>query len=79
MLLIEVVASPTWDAVSQLTSTLSPLSPLTLSLTSLPAHLASICRQHSAPAPPSSLSAGLRCRCPRCGKGKLYNGFLALA
>lgn len=23
--------------------------------------------------------AGLTCRCPRCGKGKLYNGFLTLA
>lgn len=28
---------------------------------------------------PSSLSAGLRCRCPRCGKGKLFRGFLNLA
>jgi uncharacterized protein (DUF983 family) len=23
--------------------------------------------------------AGLTCRCPRCGKGKLYHGFLTLA
>jgi uncharacterized protein (DUF983 family) len=23
--------------------------------------------------------AGLTCRCPRCGKGKLYSGFLTLA
>jgi len=23
--------------------------------------------------------AGLTCRCPRCGKGKLFNGFLTLA
>jgi uncharacterized protein (DUF983 family) len=23
--------------------------------------------------------AGLTCRCPRCGKGKLFDGFLALA
>ena len=28
---------------------------------------------------PSSLSAGLRCRCPRCGEGKLFSGFLELA
>ena len=28
---------------------------------------------------PSTLSAGLRCRCPRCGEGKLFRGFLALA
>lgn len=28
---------------------------------------------------PSSLSAGLRCRCPRCGEGKLFSGFLKLA
>ena len=28
---------------------------------------------------PSSLYAGLRCRCPRCGEGKLYSGFLRLA
>lgn len=28
---------------------------------------------------PSSLSAGLRCRCPRCGDGKLFRGFLTLA
>jgi uncharacterized protein (DUF983 family) len=24
-------------------------------------------------------SAGLRCRCPRCGEGKLYDGFLKIA
>ncbi|MDO8901151.1 MAG: DUF983 domain-containing protein [Phenylobacterium sp.] len=29
--------------------------------------------------PPSSLSAGLRCRCPNCGQGKLFNGYLTLA
>jgi len=23
-------------------------------------------------------SAGLRCRCPRCGEGKLYDGFLKI-
>jgi uncharacterized protein (DUF983 family) len=28
---------------------------------------------------PSSLRAGLLCRCPRCGEGKLYAGFLRLA
>lgn len=28
---------------------------------------------------PTSLSAGLRCRCPRCGEGALYSGFLKLA
>jgi uncharacterized protein (DUF983 family) len=27
---------------------------------------------------PSPLLAGLSCRCPRCGKGKLFQGFLAL-
>jgi uncharacterized protein (DUF983 family) len=31
------------------------------------------------PAPHSSLSAGLRCRCPRCGQGRLFSGFLTLA
>lgn len=30
-------------------------------------------------AAPSALSAGLRCRCPRCGEGRLFKGFLALA
>jgi uncharacterized protein (DUF983 family) len=25
-----------------------------------------------------SVRAGLRCRCPRCGKGKLFRGFLTL-
>ena len=28
---------------------------------------------------PSSLEAGLKCRCPRCGQGKLFAGFLGLA
>jgi len=28
---------------------------------------------------PSSLSAGLRCRCPRCGEGHLFQGFLKIA
>ena len=30
-------------------------------------------------AEPSSLSAGLRCRCPRCGEGKLFRGYLKIA
>ncbi len=25
------------------------------------------------------LSAGLRCRCPRCGRGRLYDGLLTVA
>jgi uncharacterized protein (DUF983 family) len=29
--------------------------------------------------PVSPYSVGLRCRCPRCGKGRLFNGFLELA
>jgi uncharacterized protein (DUF983 family) len=29
--------------------------------------------------PLSSFRTGLRCRCPRCGEGKLFGGFLALA
>ncbi|MGR4866460.1 DUF983 domain-containing protein [Caulobacter sp. LARHSG274] len=28
---------------------------------------------------PSSLRSGLLCRCPRCGEGRLYAGFLRLA
>ena len=28
--------------------------------------------------PPSPFAAGLACRCPRCGEGKLFNGFLTL-
>lgn len=28
---------------------------------------------------PSTISAGLRCRCPRCGEGRLFSGFLTLA
>jgi len=28
---------------------------------------------------PSSLSAGLRCRCPRCGEGHVFSRFLTLA
>ena len=27
----------------------------------------------------SSLSTGLRCACPRCGRGKLYDGLLKIA
>jgi uncharacterized protein (DUF983 family) len=29
--------------------------------------------------PPRPLVSGLRCRCPRCGEGKLFAGFLTLA
>jgi uncharacterized protein (DUF983 family) len=29
--------------------------------------------------PPSPILAGLLCRCPRCGKGRLFAGFLDLA
>lgn len=29
--------------------------------------------------PISPFSAGFGCRCPRCGQGKLYDGFLAVA
>ena len=28
---------------------------------------------------PSTLSSGLRCRCPRCGQGKLFRGYLKIA
>ena len=28
---------------------------------------------------PSTISAGLRCRCPRCGEGALFSGFLTVA
>ncbi len=28
---------------------------------------------------PTSIVAGLRCRCPRCGRGRLFAGFLTLA
>lgn len=27
----------------------------------------------------STISAGLRCACPRCGRGKLYDGLLSVA
>lgn len=30
------------------------------------------------PSPPSELAAGLGCRCPRCGKGELFQGFVSL-
>jgi uncharacterized protein (DUF983 family) len=33
----------------------------------------------SAMTQPSSLRAGLTCRCPRCGEGKLFSGFLTVA
>ncbi|WP_238178864.1 DUF983 domain-containing protein, partial [Methylobacterium dankookense] len=26
----------------------------------------------------SPLSVGLRCRCPRCGEGRLFDGFITL-
>ena len=29
-------------------------------------------------APPSPMTTGLAGRCPRCGEGRLFNGFLAL-
>src|SRR5580658_4475171 len=28
--------------------------------------------------PPNPILAGLACRCPRCGKGKMFAGFLGL-
>ena len=28
--------------------------------------------------PPNPILAGLACRCPRCGKGKMFVGFLGL-
>jgi uncharacterized protein (DUF983 family) len=28
---------------------------------------------------PSTIRAGLRCRCPRCGEGHLFSGFLTVA
>lgn len=28
--------------------------------------------------PPSALAAGLACRCPVCGRGRLFRGYLAL-
>lgn len=30
------------------------------------------------PSIPQSIATGLLCRCPRCGKGKLFSGFLTL-
>ena len=29
--------------------------------------------------PPAPIISGLRCRCPRCGEGKLFRGFLTVA
>lgn len=29
--------------------------------------------------PPAPIVSGLRCRCPRCGDGKLFEGFLKVA
>jgi uncharacterized protein (DUF983 family) len=31
------------------------------------------------PTPPSAIWTGLACRCPRCGKGKLFSGVLKIA
>ncbi|ACG79050.1 conserved hypothetical protein [Phenylobacterium zucineum HLK1] len=33
----------------------------------------------SRPALPRTLRTGLRCRCPRCGEGRLFSGFLTVA
>jgi uncharacterized protein (DUF983 family) len=33
----------------------------------------------SHPQAPSTLSAGLRCRCPHCGEGHLFSSFLTIA
>jgi uncharacterized protein (DUF983 family) len=33
----------------------------------------------SVAAPPSPLAAAIRSRCPRCGHGRLFDGFLKLA
>lgn len=30
-------------------------------------------------APPSAIAAGLRAKCPRCGRGKIFAGFLTIA
>jgi len=29
--------------------------------------------------PPKPIISGIRCRCPRCGEGKLFSGFLTVA
>ncbi|SDS46108.1 DUF983 domain-containing protein [Bradyrhizobium canariense] len=34
--------------------------------------------KHAAETSPSPYVSGLLCRCPRCGKGKLFTGFLTL-
>ena len=31
------------------------------------------------PEPPSAILTGLLCRCPRCGKGKIFSGILKIA
>ena len=31
------------------------------------------------PEPPSAILTGLACRCPRCGKGKIFSGILRIA
>jgi uncharacterized protein (DUF983 family) len=35
-------------------------------------------RQNTITTPSGSIRAGLLCACPRCGKGKLFQGFLTL-
>ena len=34
--------------------------------------------RHGSGAHPSVWSAGLRCRCPNCGRGRLFSGFLTV-
>ena len=41
-------------------------------------HYLSRVTQEPASTPVSPITAGLSCRCPRCGKGHLFNGFLTL-
>ena len=35
-------------------------------------------RLHYDRSPPPALSTGLRCACPRCGRGRLFGGYLTL-
>ncbi len=37
-----------------------------------------LCDEDFSMTPPSPYSAGLACRCPRCGQGKLFDGYLKL-
>jgi uncharacterized protein (DUF983 family) len=41
-------------------------------------HYVTCVTSHPQPQSISPFVAGLRCRCPRCGKGKLFAGFLTL-